>query len=138
MRGLIVDEGSCIGCRACASVCPLKYISLTDEGGYRVIRFPPSCEEDCILCSEICPQKAIAFREVGQAAEMLLSFTLSHCARCRRPFAPEKALDNVALRIVEITSSGAGDWLNLCWSCRRMATAQGLLGTRPNPLIPNL
>ena len=128
MRALVVDEGLCIGCRACASVCPVAYISLTDDGSHRVIRFPASCEEDCTLCLEACPKGAIALQEVSQVEEAVeFSFVLRCCARCGRPFAPEKALADIAPRIAEAIAAEPGDWLDLCWSCRREETARGLL-----------
>lgn len=45
----VIDEDGCIGCGACASVCPTSAISKTEEDKYRI-------NNDCIDC-EACVTK---------------------------------------------------------------------------------
>ncbi len=52
-----IDPELCIGCGACAEVCPTNCISPTDDGKY-VIN-PDECI-DCGACVEVCPTDAIS------------------------------------------------------------------------------
>lgn len=128
MRGLMVDEGLCLGCRACASACTPTLISLREADGFRYVRFPGTCQEDCSRCREVCPRGAISFIETDQdQGSRELAFVLLLCDRCGRPIAPEKALAHVLVQVRQSLTTEETPWLSLCLSCRREQTAAGLL-----------
>lgn len=128
MRGLVVDEGLCFGCRACTFACTPSLISLRETNGFRVIRFPGICEEDCTRCREVCPKEAIAFEETDrEQAGRELRFVLRSCDRCGRPFAPEKMLADLVPGVQEAMATEENPWLGWCLSCRREAAVSGLL-----------
>jgi ferredoxin len=52
-----IDLELCIGCGACASVCPTNCIEPTDDGKYYIR--PEDCI-DCGACVEVCPTDAIS------------------------------------------------------------------------------
>ncbi len=56
--GILVDEGSCVGCRLCTLACPLGGISI--DHGRRVAVKCDLCEGDP-LCSKFCPSDAIKY-----------------------------------------------------------------------------
>lgn len=128
MRGLVVDEERCFGCRACTTACRPSRIRLWEDDGFRHVRFPGICEEDCTRCREVCPREAISFAEVtGESPERELLFALRTCSRCGHPFAPEKMLADLLPRIQEMLGRAEVPWVTLCPSCRQAETAQGLM-----------
>ncbi len=127
MRGLVVDEERCFGCRACTTACGPSRIRLWEDNGLRHIRFPGTCEEDCVRCREVCPREAISFAEVdGERPERELLFVLQACSRCGRLFAPEKALAVLLPQIRGALGEAESPWVSLCPSCRQAETARGL------------
>jgi len=59
---LTLDEGRCIDCGACISICPQEVFSF-DEDWKLVVR-----SEKCVLCGrciEICPQRALSQKGEG-------------------------------------------------------------------------
>ncbi|MDP0493270.1 MAG: 4Fe-4S binding protein [Fusobacterium sp. JB021] len=52
----VINESECIGCGACAGVCPVDAIAPTEEGKYRI---SDTCI-NCGACVETCPVDAIS------------------------------------------------------------------------------
>jgi hydrogenase-4 component H len=50
-----IDGDKCIGCGACAEVCPPRLIMITDEGATRRVSMDYSRCTYCGRCQEICP-----------------------------------------------------------------------------------
>jgi coenzyme F420 hydrogenase subunit beta len=48
----IVDQGKCIGCASCVTICPVDVFSYADE--QPINAHPDACVQ-CILCAEACP-----------------------------------------------------------------------------------
>ena len=55
----VIDGDKCVGCGACANVCPPNAIEIFDEGGYRIVRLYIGKCIFCGRCSDICPENAI-------------------------------------------------------------------------------
>lgn len=128
MRGLVVDEERCFGCRACALACAPLLIGLRETDGLRYVRFPGTCQEDCTRCREVCPREAISFEETDRQREgRELRFVLHPCDRCGRPFAPEKMLADLQPSVRQVLAVEEVPWLTLCLSCRREEAVAGLL-----------
>lgn len=130
---LAVDEEKCIGCGACAEVCPAKAIDFEKTQDKTTLRFWHSKCIQCGSCREVCPPEAITMTEDYKLATddkqkiYLITFTkgLQKCANCGRDFAPtqissfglEKALAKISKyeqykkRLVEAAS--------YCPECRK-------------------
>jgi len=128
-RQLLVSAEQCIGCRACATVCPEELITLADADHRRTVWFAALCAEDCTLCVEACPTDAIALRPVTGVvpeARTALSFELSPCAGCGAPVATAEMLAwlrGVIPPQVQTDAEGQ-EWLGLCPRCRQQGEAQ--------------
>ena len=54
-----VDVNKCLGCFACSNICPNQFITREEEEGKRrTIRWS-KCKEECDICVEFCPAKAL-------------------------------------------------------------------------------
>ncbi len=128
-RQLLVSAERCLGCRACATVCPEGLITLDDADYRRTVWFAATCGEDCALCVEACPTEAITLQswtEVVPEARTALNFELSACAGCGAPVATAEML--AWLRTVipaQVQTDAEGqEWLDLCPRCRQEGEAQ--------------
>ena len=123
-RQLLVSAEGCIGCRACATVCPEGLITLRDTDHRRTISFAAVCEKDCDLCVKACPTEAITLPPVpvGMAEEGTeLSFEMQTCTSCDAPVATIEMLAWLQETIpTEVQTDAEGqEWLVLCPRCRR-------------------
>ena len=142
-RQLQVSAEQCIGCRACATVCPAGLITLDDHDHRRTVRFAALCAEECDRCEAACPTQAIhlapAVAPVGEGTA--LSFILQACSGCGAPLAPAEMLAHLRTAIpAQVQADAEGqDWLGLCPTCRQQEEAQRMgrevLLTRSFPIF---
>lgn len=140
-RPLRVNAGRCIGCRACASVCPAGLIMLSDTDHQRTVRFAATCAEDCERCAIACPTGAISLGEPApgvQVGETRLEFKLQACICCGRPVATVEMLSRLRSVIPTAIQTDMENraWLDLCPSCRQQMEArriaqEGLMSRQP-------
>ena len=127
-RQLQVSAEQCIGCRACATVCPAELITLADDDHRRTVRFAAVCAEECDRCEEACPTQAIhlapAVAPVGEGTT--LSFILQACSGCGAPLGPVEMLAYLRTAIpAQVQADAEGqDWLEMCPTCRQQVEAQ--------------
>ncbi len=127
-----VDQSKCMGCGACAHVCPAEAIEIVEESGQRVIRFK---RRDCIFCAtcqDVCPSQAVelAQREKSwfsdkDASRSEARLSLASCLACGAPYVPTeqvawamRKLDG-ARRMDEALRARVGRSASICPTCRR-------------------
>lgn len=127
-RQLRVSAQRCIGCRACATVCPAGLITLSDRDHRRTVHLAAVCAEECERCAAACPTQAIHLAPaVTRAGEgTTLSFVLQACPGCGTPIAPAEMLAHLRAAIpagLQADAEGQ-DWLGLCPTCRQQGEAR--------------
>ena len=127
-RQLLVSAERCIGCRACATVCPEGLITLTDSDHRRTVWFAAVCAEDCDLCVEACPTEVISLEPVVSVPDegTKLTFELRACAECGAPVATVEMLTRLrAVVPAQVQTDAEGqEWMELCPRCRQEVEAQ--------------
>jgi ferredoxin len=128
-RQLHASAERCIGCRACATVCPARLIRVNDSEHARTVQFAAACGEDCDLCANACPTEAIDLHPLagpvpGNGTE--LRFDLQPCRGCGVPGATAEMLAWLRAKIPQEVQIDAGgeEWLDLCPACRQELEAQ--------------
>ena len=136
-----VDADKCLGCLSCSNVCPSQNITRTETEHAGSIHWK-RCKEECDLCVEFCPARALALVPYDESVpEPDLSFDLVGCKICGSRYATEPMLKRIEATLppeVHKDSTGLA-WIRICPVCRRnieaeRATRQIVLGrSRKSP-----
>jgi len=136
-----VDASLCLGCLSCSTVCPSQNIIRTQTGEMRSIHWK-RCKEECDLCVEFCPAKALTLMPFDETVpEPDVSFDLVACKICGSRYATEpmlRRIESVLPANLQKDSEGL-EWIRVCPVCRRnieaeRATRQMVLGrSRKSP-----
>ena len=103
-RGRVeVDAEKCVGCGACAEVCPPRLIEVSDVSQEkRVLDFYLERCTYCARCAEVCPEEAITVTKEFETAtndredlHMHVEVFMSTCRRCGRCYEPATPLDRL-------------------------------------------
>jgi Pyruvate/2-oxoacid:ferredoxin oxidoreductase delta subunit len=130
-----VDESKCLGCFSCSYVCPNQNITRQETPEKRSIHWK-KCKEECDLCVEFCPAKALTLVPFDEASEEpTVSFDLVSCKVCGARYATEPMLRRIESSLpanLQKDSTGLA-WIWVCPVCRRnidaeRATKQMVLG----------
>lgn len=126
----------CIACGACGVACPADAIRMDTDLNAETITWSIGYGR-CIFCGrceEACPMEAIKLTEEFELAVMSKAdltsksvYTLEHCARCGKPFAPHKEID-YARRLLDkagtLEAEAAAKTVCLCQECKRELDAE--------------
>jgi Fe-S-cluster-containing hydrogenase component 2/Ni,Fe-hydrogenase III small subunit len=144
-----VDPATCIGCAACAHVCPADAVEIADGGRERQVRFKQADCIACGTCQDVCPAEAIAVGPGSptwctdkDAAVSTAALPLATCRACGSPFLPGRQLEWALHRIEETEQElrpfrdRIADRLATCPTCRRsrigeVRPGQALLASLP-------
>jgi Pyruvate/2-oxoacid:ferredoxin oxidoreductase delta subunit len=136
-----VDASLCLGCLSCSNVCPSQNITRTETAEQRSIHWK-RCKEECDLCVEFCPAKALTLVPFDEAVpEPDVAFDLVACKICTSRYATEPMLRRIESTLpanLQKDSEGL-EWIRVCPVCRRSieaerATKQMVLGrSRKSP-----
>lgn len=121
----------CIACGACGVACPADAIRMDTDLAADTITWSIDYGR-CIFCGrceEACPMEVIKLTEEFELAVMskddLTSksvYTLEHCSRCGKPFAPHKEID-YAKRLLQkaggMEAEQAARTVGMCQECKR-------------------
>ena len=121
-----VDASLCLGCRSCSNVCPSQNIVRTETDEMRSIHWK-RCKEECDLCVEFCPAKALTLVAFDESVpEPDLSFDLVACKICGAQYATElmlRRIESVVPANLQKDSDGL-EWIRVCPVCRRSIEAE--------------
>jgi Pyruvate/2-oxoacid:ferredoxin oxidoreductase delta subunit len=136
-----VDATKCLGCFSCSNVCPSKNITCEETAERRSIHWK-RCKEECDLCVEFCPAKALTLVPFDQyIEEPTMTYDLVACKICGARYATEPMLRRIESSLpqnLQVDSTGLA-WIWICPICRRnieaeRAIKQMVLGrSRKNP-----
>ncbi len=126
---IVVDPQKCVGCGACARVCPARAISIEDDeerGIRRIAIFYGRCIF-CARCVDVCPLNAVSTTKEFELASnesndllYVVEHPMARCILCGKPFAPQKLVAYVARSMKEETR-----WLAMvCPECRSRIVAK--------------
>lgn len=132
-----VDQEKCVGCGACAHVCPADAIEIVGNGTERLVRF---MRKDCIFCAscqEVCPSEAVELRfgdkawfQGKETSTSEARLPLRACLLCGAPYVPDAQLNWALRRVDEKLELGADDRnslqrsLTICMQCRRTSISE--------------
>jgi len=131
-----IDGEKCIGCGACAEVCPPRLITVTDTGTTRRISMDYSRCTYCARCQEICPVESARCTEDFEDATasrddltVSVELELVPCTICSTPFITKRMLAKMTNEFsppwikekLEVP-----DWFQLCPDCRLEKTGAAM------------
>ena len=121
-----VDVSKCLGCFSCSNVCPNQNITRLETSEKRSIHWK-KCKEECDLCVEFCPAKALALVPLDEASEEpTVTFDLVSCKICGGRYATEPMLRRIESSLpaaLQKDSTGLA-WIWVCPTCRRNIEAE--------------
>jgi len=125
-----VDAGACIGCLSCSTVCPSQNITRTETERTRSIHWK-RCKEECDLCVELCPARALALVPFDESVpEPEVTLELVACKICGAGYATEPMLQRIESTLPENVQRDASGlaWVRICPVCRREIEAERAAG----------
>jgi hydrogenase-4 component H len=127
-----IDGSKCLGCGACAAVCPPRLILMHDQEGRRTVELNYSRCTYCARCQEICPVGAMTCTEDFELAtnnrgnfSVAVELETVPCRDCSTPFMTQrmlkKMIDEFRPPWMEKMLQ-TPEWFWLCPDCRLNST----------------
>ncbi len=127
-----IDGEKCLGCGACAQVCPPRLITLTDRNNIRTLELDYSRCTYCGRCQDVCPTGAASLtREFELATDsredikVRVELSLVKCKACSKPFTTGRMIEKLEKEFVPEWMKEKTEppkWLQLCPDCRQKET----------------
>jgi hydrogenase-4 component H len=129
-RGRPVLNGDlCLGCGACAAVCPPRTIFVIDEEDTRSIQVDYARCTYCARCEEVCPVGSITLNNEFELAttnkndlKLTATLAMAKCNICGKPFMTQRMLT----KLTEVfspawmpTHEEPPAWFSTCPDCRQ-------------------
>ena len=136
-RGRTEFTDNCVGCGACAAVCPASAITVTDEKDKRVLRIDHGFCIFCGRCQDTCPWEGIELTETFEMATLdkTQSFNetehdLIFCEGCGDVITTKKHMEEIikTLKDVGFLDKDRERIETLCTTCKRNHFAQEIKG----------
>jgi hydrogenase-4 component H len=131
-----IDGAKCLGCGACAEICPPRIINVTDTGTTRCISLNYSRCTYCARCQEICPAQSITCTEDFETAttsredlSVAVELELSPCKNCGAAFITKRLLAKMTDEFSPPWMKEkleTPDWFRLCPECRLERTGAAI------------
>ena len=138
-KKMVIFDKKCIGCGACAIVCPASCISFSDNKRYRILKIDIADCIYCGVCSQVCPENVIVLMPGNELPSINkenlhheLRIKLKRCEHCRRVIGTKKGV----VKTVKDFFSQSGitprelKWVNLCSVCKRKFHSTTLITKR--------
>lgn len=133
-----IDGEKCIGCGACAQVCPARLISFTDQNEVRTLELDYSRCTYCARCQDVCPTGAAYLTQEFELAtntkedmKERISLRMVKCKSCGAPFTTHRLLEKIEKEFSpewSLTKEEPPQWLRLCPDCRQTKTGTNMQG----------
>jgi hydrogenase-4 component H len=131
-----IDGTKCLGCGACAEVCPPRLISVVDTGNLRRVSMDYSRCTYCARCQEICPvgsaQCTQDFEDAtGSRGDLIVAVDLElvPCKSCGNHFITKRMLTKMCDEFSPPWMNQkleTPEWFNLCPGCRLEKTGAAI------------
>lgn len=133
--GLVeVDAGACTGCGMCASRCPSRALTFSQDVE-TVLRWDPARCTGCGGCTTACPEVergairvrgAVDVAELRRGVRIVYREEVVRCVACGAPVAPRRMLERVLDLLGEEGRTWEGVLSRYCSDCRALrGTADG-------------
>lgn len=131
-----IDGDKCLGCGACAEVCPPRLIQVVDKGTERRIVLNYSRCTYCARCQEVCPTGAITCTEEFETAtadraslSISVGLKMVRCRSCGKPFMTQRMLKKMFTEYNPLSQDNAlkdSVWFWYCPNCRQEHTCTAM------------
>ncbi len=127
-RGRPEFTDQCVGCGACAAVCPPKAITMMDTEETRIVRVDHGSCIFCGKCQEVCPWEGIELTTKFELATFdkseiydEIEHDLILCEDCKTVITTRKHMEEIRKKIEEIglIDKDRAHSEKLCPSCKR-------------------